>query len=152
MSSRKRSGGGTAGRGASAPLSVMEDASLTSAVFNSPERPEATGQSEPLWLSGIVATANASDSTYVTKDNLASALAGLKGKIAGMIASVSQGGRKWDRSSAHEPSPALERDWAEDVEEVAVNDQEKGQATDSTSEESGSEEPFSASQSQRLLF
>lgn len=89
-------------------------------------------------MSGIVATANASASTYVTK-----------GDLAGMIAS--KGGRKWDRSPSPEPPPALEQDWAEDVEEVAVNDREEGQVTDFTSEESGSEEPFSASQSQRLL-
>lgn len=70
-------GGGTAGRGASAPLSGLKDPSHASMVLTSPERPEVTGQSVPLRLSGIVAISSALTSAYVTKDNLASVVAGL---------------------------------------------------------------------------
>lgn len=78
MSSRKRSGGNTAGRCTNALQSGLEDPSCASNVLSSPERPEVTGQSELLWLSGIVANSSASASSYVTKDDLASVLAGMK--------------------------------------------------------------------------
>lgn len=57
-----------------------------------------------------------------------------------MIASVSQGGKKRDRSPSPEPA-VLKQNWAEYVEEVALNDQ----AEDSTSGKSVSEDPFPAS-------
>lgn len=149
MSSRNKGGDNTAGRSARAPLLGSEDPSPASTVLSSPERPEATGQSESLRLSGIVATSNVSASAYVTKDDLASALAGLEEKMAKMIASVSQSGKKHKRSPS--PLPVLEQEWADDI-EVPLGDREEGQADDSSSsEDSISEESFSASQSQKLL-
>ncbi|PIO24117.1 hypothetical protein AB205_0142000, partial [Aquarana catesbeiana] len=82
-------------------------------------------------------------------DDLASALAGLEGKIAGMIASVTQGGRKRNRSPSPEPGPSgeslehqgsysqmgpgdLEPEWAEDLEEVVIKDREEGEAEESS--------------------
>lgn len=47
---------------------------------------------------GIVFTASVSNLAYVTKDNLAEALMGPEGKIAGMIVSMVQSGRKRERS------------------------------------------------------
>lgn len=52
-------------------------------------------------MSSIVATAEAPTLAYVTKGDLAAALADLEGKIAGMLVSVGQGGKKQE----HSPSP-----------------------------------------------
>lgn len=52
--------GGTAGKAASAPLLGLEHLAHITAVLASPERPAASGQPEPLRLSGIVATTNVS--------------------------------------------------------------------------------------------
>ncbi|XP_073491277.1 olfactory receptor 1-like [Aquarana catesbeiana] len=50
----------------------------------------ASGESEPSCLTGIVATSNIPASAFVTKDDLALALAGLEGKIADLFAASSQ--------------------------------------------------------------
>lgn len=82
---------------------------------------------------------------------MASALAGLEGKIAEMIGSSSQAGRKRDRSPSLAPDlPVLEQEWAGDV-ELPLRDHEERNADVSSSEDSVSEEPFSASQSPSLL-
>lgn len=72
-----------------------------------------TGVSEPLSWSGIVATAGASTSAYFTKDDLAAVLAGLEGKIAGMLTSMTQGGKKQERSPSSDPPPVVEEEWVD---------------------------------------
>lgn len=62
MSSRKQSGGGTTGKGTCASPATPEEPSWNPAIVLSPQRPEATGQSEPLCLSGIVANTSTSAS------------------------------------------------------------------------------------------
>lgn len=52
------------------------------------------GALESLYLSGFVATARALTFAYINKDDLAVALEGLEGKIAGMITPIAQGGNK----------------------------------------------------------
>ncbi|PIO36080.1 hypothetical protein AB205_0175550, partial [Aquarana catesbeiana] len=164
MSSRKRATGSRASPGVKVTPSKTGDQPQVTAASVSPERPAAFGLAEPLHLSGVVATTNIPASAYVTKDDLASALAGLEGELAGMIASVTQGGKKRHRSPSPEPGPSgeslehqdslsqmgpcdLDPEWAEDLEEVAVKDKEEGEA-----EESSAEEPISASQSQKLFI
>lgn len=85
-----------------------------------------------------------------------------------MIASVTQGGKKTHRSPSPEPGPSaeslehqdsfsqlgpcdLDPEWAEDFEEVAIGDKE-AEAEESSAGDSGSEEPLSASQSQKLFI
>lgn len=75
-------------------------------AFVSPERPDVTGVSGPLHLSGIVATAAASTSAYVAKDDLAAALAGLEGKIAAILNSMEQGSAMGQGSKKEECSPS----------------------------------------------
>ncbi|PIO24116.1 hypothetical protein AB205_0142000, partial [Aquarana catesbeiana] len=82
---------------------------------------------------------------------------------------LGMGGRKRNRSPSPEPGPSgeslehqgsysqmgpgdLEPEWAEDLEEVVIKDREEGEAEESSGEDSGSEEPISASHSQNLFI
>lgn len=80
-----------------------------------------TGASEPLHLSGIVATAETSTSAYITKDDLVVALASLEGKIADMLNSMVQGVKKWKKSPSPVPSPGMEEEWVDIEKEVVEN-------------------------------
>lgn len=85
MSSKKRSRGSAAAKGPCVSSVAPVKAKWKSTALASPERPDDTRQSEPLCLSSIVPAANASTTKFITKEELASALAGLEGKISGMI-------------------------------------------------------------------
>lgn len=109
--------------------------------------------SEPLRLSGIVATAGKSASAYATKDDLATALAGLEGKIAGMLTSMEQSSKKWEHSPLPDPLPVVKEEWLVIDEGMVGVELDKGQIVESIFEDSEPEkiQGLSISQAQSVL-
>lgn len=66
-------------------------------------------------------------------------MAGLEGKVAGMLASIGQSGKKQERSPSPVPYPVREEERVE-IDEEAVEVELEGQAVDSTSEPEGNSE------------
>lgn len=149
--SRKQGGGSTAGKDAGAPPSGPEDSGHSPIRFMPPEIPDGTGISEPLWLSGIVTTARASTSAYVTKDDLAAAMASLEGKIVGILDSMEQDGKKWEHFPSPDHPPVVEEEFVNIEKELARVELEEGQIVDSTSEDSEPKEVQELSQAWRVI-
>lgn len=117
--------GSTAGNGAAVPPTVFFFCHL----------PAEFCASEPLRLSGIVATTGTSTSACVFKDDLAAAFVSTEGKIAGMLTSMAQDGKKWKHSPSPDSPPVVEEEEWVALNEKAVRIELEGQLLDSTSEE-----------------
>lgn len=77
------------------------------------------GAFEPKQQSGIVATAVASTSAYITNDDLAVELPSLEGKIDGMVSFMAQSSKRWERFPSPDPPPVVEEEWV-DIDEGVV--------------------------------
>lgn len=101
---------------------------------------------------GIADSPNIPAPVYITEDVLASGLVGLEERLASLITKSSGiGGKKRMRSPSPTLEPQMWGQWADDVESPSEG-QEEGKSDDSSSEETISEELFSASQSQKVTL
>ncbi|XP_077346355.1 uncharacterized protein LOC143989987 [Lithobates pipiens] len=133
-----------------ASLPDAENSNHASTLSSSPEVPEVASQGEPLGPVAVAAASNILASVYVTEDAFSSALLGLEERLAALIASSIQMDRKRGRTPSLILDPLSREQWVED-DVLPSGDQEERQSNDSPSEESTGEEPFSASQSEKLL-
>ncbi|PIO32730.1 hypothetical protein AB205_0089760 [Aquarana catesbeiana] len=122
-----------------------------STLSSSPELPVMASQGESLEQIDGATASHISAPVYVTEDVLSSTLQGLEGRLAALIASSIQMDRKHARSPCPTSEPLQGEQWAQDDVLPSV-DQEEKQTDDSSVEETMVDEPFSASQSEKLLI